>query len=175
MRRRLYAVVAVAALGLALPSHAEEPKKLDGDKNKKIEVKATAGQQLHDDELITEAGPGAACGPERCLKVPFKFDPVAGATGDVVFHITWGQTGTDMDLSVVDAAGKDIATCGMFYGSGEITKVPSADLKKGETYTLIADFYRTAGDEVTATVEFPGSYTDSGTTPFDFVNCGLDG
>ena len=178
MRRHILAVVAVAALAMAVPSHAEDAKTLDGDKTKKIEAKATAAPQANPDLLMTDTADRTSC-TDNCLRLPFKFDPVAGASGDVVFHITWTQPG-DFDLFVVDSANKVVTSCGASFGTGEIAKVPSADLKKGETYTLIGQFFMTPGDELTATVEFPGAYTPSGTVPADLdefllFNCGYDG
>ncbi|HVF21259.1 MAG TPA: hypothetical protein VNA14_13600 [Mycobacteriales bacterium] len=176
MRRRLYAVVAVAALGLAMPSHAEDPKKLDGGKTKKIEAKAMAAMQSHDDEQLPVSHPDRMkCAPPRCLRFDFIFAPVAGVTGDLVVHSTWGNRLTDVDLYLADDAGKQVASCAFTGGTGEIFAVPADKLVKGKKYTVIADFFRSVGEEVTASVEYPAAYKASGTTPYDWMDCALDG
>lgn len=182
MRRRLYAVIAVAALGLALPSSAEEPKRLDGKKITKIEVKAKGGSQQHDSEFLLGGPERTKCSPPRCLRVDFVYAP-DGVSGNVDFHITWPNSQSDMDLYVVDKDGKDIGHCGGSAGTGEIITIEGAKMTSGQKYTLIADFYRSFDDEVTATIEFPGKYKSSGTVPSAVdgavfglnFNCALDG
>ena len=185
MRRRLYAVVAIAALGLTMPSSAEEPKKLDGTKTKKIEVKGNGGDQQHDDEFILGGPERTKCADPRCLRVDFIYAP-DNVAGDVVFHGTWTNPQSDMDIYVVDKDGKDIAHCGGSVGTGEILSIKGTDMKSGEKYTFIVDYYRSFGDEVTATIEFPATYESSGTVPQPiedetvalfglYMNCAIDG
>jgi hypothetical protein len=170
VRRRLYAVVAVAALGFALPSHAEAPKTLDGKKVTKIEMKGNGGTQDHDADLITEflgvtdPADDLTCTPEQCLRFDFIFKP-DGVTGDVVVTLGWANDYSDMDLYIYGKDGKEVAHCGGATGTGEFIVLPQAKLVSGDKYTVVGNYYRSNGDDVTAVVEFPA--THSATYPSD--------
>jgi len=167
VRRRLYAVVAVAALGFALPSHAEAPKVLDGKKVTKLEVKSNGGNQQHDVEsaatgfgLLGSSSPYKCVAPTACLRYDFVFKP-DGITGNVVFRTAWVNRQSDMDLYVYDKAGKEVAHCGAGVGVGEAVSIAGDKLVSGDKYTVIVNYYRSFGDDVTTTVEFPATLAAS--------------
>jgi len=183
MRTRLVlAAAAFGALALAAPSAlaAPAPANLDGKKIKTLSVSVDAKQQVHDADTFDIN----TCA-DRCLVVPFIFNPAKGVKGDVMFTATWGSMPTsDIDLYVAQINGKsrtEVTHCaGATTGKGsEKIFLAAGNLKRGKTYAMIVDFYRTAGEKVTGTVEMPAKDTTAKTVPAQAdgaiynVNCTL--
>lgn len=177
----LGALVLVAAV--AAPSHAAGTPTLDGKKVKKLTGKASGGLQDNDSDNVTEAAstPNRAdCAMPRCYRLDFIWNPAKGVTGNVLFKIDWTSPASDFDLYVADAKKGQVASCGGVGGTGEAIVLRGKSLKVGRKYTLVADFFRSVNDTVTATVEFPTKAVTGTTVPTDAeavvpINCALDG
>lgn len=186
MRHRLVlsaAVLAAAAVAAPAAFAGTAPATLDGRKVKKLTLTATTTAQSNDAALVTDEVDGTdrmACSAPRCAVLPFVYKPAKGVKGDVMFTLTWGTPGSDFDLYVVsiDKNGdrSQLAQCGGSAGQSEKVFLPSDSFKPGKTYGLLADFYRTPGEQVTGTVEMPGTNTIKTTVPaaadeLALVNC----
>ncbi len=174
MRSRL--VLAAAALGavaLVAPhaSAAAAPKTLDGKKVTTLTQVADAPMQANDADIAggnpTESR--LQCAPPRCSVLPFVYAPAKGVKADILFTVTWTNDLSDVDLYVAEVGKKGvktlIANCGGSAGKSEKVFLPAGSLKKGKTYALIADFYRTPGEKVTSKIEMPGKDTVSKLVP----------
>jgi hypothetical protein len=189
MKIRVLAAVGVAgALALSHSgAQAAAVPVLDGKKTKKLSVTFTPAPQAHDSDFFTDSLKANAdrtnCTAPRCGWLPFVFKPAKGVKGGVAFTLTWSAPGEDMDLYVVEVAkdgtsGGQLADCGAAAGSSERIQLSSSDFKPGKKYALLADFYRSTGGKVTATVAFPGTTPIKSTVPgpldsVQSVNCGL--
>ena len=175
MRRRLYAAIAVAVLGLAMPGSAEQTKVLDGKKTTKIELKGNGGNQQHDVDaalsgfgLLGSTDYFKCKAPEECLRLDFIYKP-DNIVGDLLVTAKWQNRQSDMDLYLFNKEGKQVAYCGGPVGTGEFLTVPAAKLTSGEKYTLIVTYYRSFGDDVVATAELPGSKAPTHPAAADIV------
>jgi len=174
MRTRLVlGAAALSALALAAPTAlaAPAPATLDGKKVTKLTLEATTTAQTHDDGLVSDQVTGLdrmQCESPRCAVLPFVYKPAKGVKGDVMFTLKWSSPGSDFDLYVVsvDKNGRTkLASCGGSAGSSEKVFLTADNFKKGKTYALLADFYRTPGEKVTGTVEMPGTNTIPSNVP----------
>jgi hypothetical protein len=166
MRPRHLVALATAALAAAtsVPSHAAGITTLDGKRVRKIVRTASGGLQDNDaDNASTAAANRADCAMPRCYRLDFVYKPAAGVKGNVLFKITWTNPASDFDLYVATDKRGELAHCGGAGGLGEQLVLSGRTLKPGKRYTLVADFFRSVNDTVTATVEFPTS-TAAGTT-----------
>jgi len=186
--RALATLAVVAAFALShTGAQAAGVRTLDGKKTKTLTATFTPAPNSHDADLVTDSLKSdvdrTQCAPPRCGFLPFVFLPAKGVKGGVAFTITWSTPGEDIDLYVA-AIGKDgtsdgeVAHCGASAGTSERIQLTSRDFKPGKKYALIADFYRTTGGKVTATVAFPGTTAIKKSAPaaVDSVlptNCGL--
>ncbi len=150
----LAAAVTLVAMGTA--GHAAAPT-LDGKKTKKIEFKGSAGMKTNDTWFFTGAPDTYKCkAPADCIRQEFKYKPAKGISGDVLVKMAFTGTGTDHDLYVYDSAGKQIGACGNAYGTGEFVGLKGTDLKSGQTYTVVVNFYRSLpSSNITGSIEFP--------------------
>ncbi len=179
MRTRLALVAAaLGALSLAAPSAlaAPAPATLDGKKVSKLQLIADAKTQANAADIASSTR--VQCEDPRCSALPFVYAPAKGASGDVLFTVTWTNPGSDIDLYVVEQAKSSrvkVANCGGSGGTSEKVFLPAGTLKKGKTYALIADFFLTSGEKVTSTVELGAPNTVSTTFPAQTdtvsVNC----
>jgi len=184
MRTRLVlAATALGALALAAPSAlaAPAPATLDGKKVTKLSLEATTVAQSNDSSLVASSTEERIqCNAPRCSVLPFVYAPAKGAKTDTLFTVKWTSSVSDIDLFIVEV-GKNtrtrISSCGGSGGTSEKVFLPAGTLKKGKTYALIADFFRTTGEKVTSTVEMPGTDTVAKTVPAAAdvagVNCTL--
>ena len=171
MRSRL--VLAAAALGavsLAVPAAlAGGPATLDGKKVTSLTQTVDAAMQANDSDLAlgtTEAR--MQCVAPRCSVLPFVYAPAKGVSADILFSVTWTSQLSDIDLFVVEQQKSQrvkIASCGGSGGTSEKVFLPAGTLKKGKSYALIADFYRSTGEKVTSTITMPGKDTVATTVP----------
>jgi hypothetical protein len=159
MRARLVIALGTAALAAAaaVPSHgAAAPKTLDGKKIKKITATASGGLQTNDaDNASLDTQNRADCSMPRCYRLDFVYNPAKGVKGNLLFKINWTNPASDFDLYVATAKKAEVAHCGGVGGTGEVLVLPASRFKAGQKYTLVVDFFRSANDTVTATVEFP--------------------
>ncbi len=163
MKVRLIAAAAVV-VGLAAPMSGAQAATatLDGKKVKVLTLKAVGAPQAHDDSLVT----GALGGPERvecvaprCARLDFLYKPAKGVKGNVAFDVKWSNPTADIDLYVAEigkSGPTQLAACGATLGTTERIYLSAANFKAGKKYAVIADFYRTANEAVTATVTMPG-------------------
>lgn len=187
MRPRLIALaVAAVTMIAAMPSDAAT-KTLDGNKVKKITFKGTSGPQAEGDteqvteapDPITDASFRYGCKPPRCVRTDFVFKPYKGKKGNILFKVSWTTPGTDVDLFLIDKkSNTGIESCGAGAGLSETFVIPSSRLKAGKTYTVIADWYHTAGDSLTGVIEFPTRAKTTEEVPAQAevlypINCGL--
>ncbi len=170
MRSRL--VLAAAALGavaLAVPSAlAAGPATLDGKKVTSLTQTVDAAMQANDASIADSAAVRVSCEMPRCSVLPFIYAPAKGASGDILFDIKWEKATSDLDLYVAQqdkSSRTKIGSCGGTGGTTEKVFLPAGTLKKGKTYVLIADFYRTTGEKVTSTITMPGKNTVATTVP----------
>ena len=189
MQIRFVATLAVAG-GLVLShtgAQAAGTPTLDGKKTKTLSTTFTPTPQSHDSDLITDQVKSSTdrtmCTAPRCGWMPFVFKPAKGVKGGMAFTITWSVPGEDIDLYVAEVAkdgssGGEVAHCGASAGTSERIQLSSSDFKAGKKYALIADFYRSTGGKVTATIAFPGTTSIKTTAPSTVdgalpINCGL--
>lgn len=184
--RLLTAAAVTGVLTLAtVGAHAATPV-LDGKKVKVLTLTTVAAPQDHDADLVTGSlGTGPArvsCVAPRCARLPFRYQPAKGVTGNVAFLLTWTVPVADIDLYVAeigkDGSSTQLAGCGASFGTSEKIYLPAASFKPGKTYALIADFYRTVNETVKASVTMPGSSAMKTTVPANVdnlqkVNCGM--
>jgi hypothetical protein len=188
MRKRLVlSAAALSAVALAMPAAlaSPAPATLDGKKTTTLTLKASAPMQDHDETFVTEQvikNDRMQCKSDRCAVLPFVYKPANGVKGDVAFTLTWGTPGSDFDLYVVsiDKSGEraDIGHCGGSIGTSEKVFLSADNFKPGKTYGLLADFYRTPGEQITGTVAMPGTNSVATTVPsaadsLQPVNCNL--
>jgi hypothetical protein len=182
MRARLVLTLgaAVAVAAASLPAEAAPPT-LDGKKVRKITKTAPGGVQDHDqDNLSLDPQYRTQCAMPRCYRLDFIYKPAKNVKGNILLKITWTNPASDFDLYFSDEKKAERAHCGGAAGLGEMLVVRTSGLKAGRKYTLVADFFRSVNDTVTATVEFPTKTTQGTTVPEDFdtllpTNCVLDG
>jgi hypothetical protein len=182
---RLTHLVALATAALAaataVPSHAAGVATLDGKRVRKIVRTASGGLQDNDADNASTADVNRAdCAMPRCYRLDFVYKPAAGVKGNVLFKITWTNPASDFDLYVATDKRGDLAHCGGFGGLGEQLVLSGKTLKAGKHYSLVADFFRSVNDTVTATVEFPTAKTAGTTVPAAAdaalpTNCVIDG
>ncbi len=171
---------AALVLGAAVPSQAAKTAVLDGKKVKKITRTASGGQQTNDaDNASLDVPNRVVCSMPRCYRLDFVYQPAKGVKGNVLFQITWTNPASDFDLYVATDKKAELAHCGGAAGLGEALVLSGKTLKVGRRYTLVADFFRSVDDTVTATVEFPTKRTNSTTVPAEAddlypTNCVLD-
>lgn len=172
MRRRLMlTAVALGLLALVAPAAtaAGKPPVLDGKKVSKLTMTVTTQMQDHDtDLLLANTAARLACEPPRCALIPFVYSPAKGVKADIAMTLTWEHPYSDMDLYVAQqekSTRTKIAVCGGSFGTSEKVFLPAGTLRKGKTYVMIMDFYRTPGEKVTGTVEMPGKDTVDKTVP----------
>ena len=184
--RLLTAVAVTGVLSLStVGAHAATPV-LDGKKVKVLTLTAVGAPQDHDADLVTGVrgdGPErVSCVAPRCARLPFRYQPAKGVTGNVAFQLTWTVPAADIDLFIAeigqDGSSTELAACGTSSGTSEKIYLAAASFKSGKTYALIADFYRTANETVKATVTMPGSNSVKTTVPANVdnlqkVNCGM--
>lgn len=182
MRSRL--VLAAAALGavaLAAPAAlaGAAPATLDGKKVSTLTQSVTASMQANDASIADSAEVRNNCNPPRCSLLPFVYAPAKGVKADILFTVTWANATSDIDLFVVEqqkSTRTRIAACGGSGGTSEKVFLPAGTLKKGKTYILVADFFRTSGEKVTSKIEMPGKDTVSKMVPAaldNAINCTL--
>jgi len=182
MRTRLALATAVlGALALAAPHAlaAPAPKTLDGKAVKTMSITATSDLQNNADNPVP-----ARCDAPRCAMLPFIYSPAKGVKGDVMFTLTWGSMTSDIDLYLAEV-GKNgnntkIANCG---GAGpqaqERIFAPAGTMKRGKTYALVVDFYRSINDTAKGTIEMGVPSTQKSTVPANAdsavlpINCTL--
>jgi hypothetical protein len=168
MRPRLLLALGTATLvaAAAVPSHAAATPVLDGKKVKKITRTASGGLQTNDaDNASLETPNRADCTAPRCFRLDFVYKPATGVKGNVLFKITWTNPASDYDLYVASDKKVALASCGGAAGMGESLVMSGKTLKYGKRYTLVADFFRSVNDTVTATVEFPTASVAGTTVP----------
>jgi len=182
MRTRLMlAAAAVGALTLALPAAIAAPATpvLDGKKVTKLEIKGNGGMQANADNPVP-----AACPAGRCIMLPFVYAPAKGVPGGVLFQLKWDNAvASDMDLYVAEVGKSgsltEIGNCASFGPAArESYYTPAGTLKKGKTYALLIDFYRSVNDNVVGTVTMPAANPIPKTTPANVdgvadLNCTL--
>ena len=183
MRTRLVlAAAALGALGLAASTAlaGTAPATLDGKTVKSLTTTVETTAQTNDTDIaLSDTATRIQCAAPRCSVLPFVYAPAKGVKGDVLFSVKWSNDVSDIDLFVVEQAKSTrvkVASCGGSAGTSEKIFLPAGTLKKGKSYALIADFYRTPGEKVTSTVTMPGQNTVATTVPAsaDFgVNCTL--
>ena len=186
MRNRLVlAVAALSAVAVTAPAALAGPAApvMDGKKVKKLTLTATTTAQSNDTVLVTEIAQGGdrmSCDASKCAVLPFVYKPAKGVKGDVMFTINWSTPGSDFDLYAVaiDKHGDrtQLGTCGGSVGTTEKVFLTADNFKSGNTYALLAYFFRTPGEKLTGTVEMPGTDTIKSTVPSDvddvaLVNC----
>ena len=174
MRTRLVlAAAALGAIALAAPHAvaAPAPATLDGKKVTTLTQVADAPMQANDAD-IAGGNPTASrlqCVAPRCSVLPFVYAPAKGVKADTLFTVTWTSDVSDIDLYIAEVGKKGVKTlignCGGSAGKSEKVFLPAGTLKKGKTYALIADFYRTPGEKVTSKIEMPGKDTVSKMVP----------
>jgi hypothetical protein len=181
MRARSVLAFGVAALVLSVsvPSNAASTPVLDGKRVKKITAKGSGGLQEHDDDAANSNN-RADCKMPRCFRIDFIYAPAKGVSGNILFRINWTNPASDLDLYVADAKNGDKAHCGGVGGTGEQLVLPARSFKVGKKYSLVADFFRSVNDTVTATVEFPTKAVTGTTVPTEAeavypLNCVVDG
>jgi uncharacterized protein YjiK len=158
MRVRHLLALATAALAVAtaVPTHAAGIATLDGKKVRKIVRTASGGLQANDaDTASIDDVNRADCAMPRCYRLDFVYQPAPGVKGNVLFKITWTNPASDYDLYVTTDKRGQLAHCGGPGGLGEQLVLSGKSLKPGKRYSLVADFFRSVNDKVTATVEFP--------------------
>lgn len=187
--RLITAAVVSSALALTVSgAHAATPT-LDGKKVKSLTLIADGGTQDHDTDLVTDLakdplGDGVdrtQCTAPRCAALTFVYKPAKGVSGPIGFSLSWTVPTDDMDLYVAEisrGARTEVAHCGGSGGSTEKVVLPAGTLQSGHTYALVADFYRSVADKVTAKVTFPATAPSKETLPSDVdtfanVNCTL--
>lgn len=181
MRARIaLAAAALGALALAVPSAlaAPAPPTLDGKKITKLEFKGNGGLQNNADNPAPEA-----CEAPRCALLPFVYNPAKGVPGGVMFTITWDNLASDMDLYLVEVGKSgniDIGHCASLTTTSpkESFYAPVGLMKKGKTYALAVDYYRSINDNVKGTVTMPADNSVKTTVPANVdslgaVNCTL--
>lgn len=181
MRTRLVlATAALGALALVVPAAvaAPAPVTLDGKKVKTLTLKGNGGLQNNVDNPAPEV-----CVAPRCALLPFVYNPAKGVKGDVMFDVKWDNLASDMDLYVVEvgkSANVDIAHCASVTTTGAHEKLflAAGTLKKGKTYALAIDYYRSVNDKVVGTIEMPSADKVAKTVPanvdgFFATNCTL--
>lgn len=176
MRARLVLAAGAATLVAvaAVPSQAASTPTLDGKRVRKIVKTASGGLQDHDQDNASLDTPNRAdCAKPRCFRMDFVYSPARGVKGNVLFKITWTNPASDFDLYVSDDKRTDRAHCGGFGGTGEQLVLRGTSLKPGKRYTLVADFFRSVNDTVTATVEFPTKVVAGTTAPAQAEALGL--
>lgn len=188
MRTRLVTTaVVLGALAAAHGSAQAATATLDGKKTKKLTATFSPAPQSHDSDLVTDAAKSnvdrTTCAAPRCERLPFVFKPAKGVKGGMAFTVAWSVPGEDIDLYVAEIAkdgssAGEVAHCGASAGTSERLQLSSSDFKPGKKYALIADFYRSTGGKVTATVTFPGTTAIKTTAPSTVdgvvpINCGL--
>ena len=189
MKARLLTVAALSGtFALTVTgAHAATPT-LDGKKVKSLTLVTSSGTQDHDTDLATDVAKNPTgsvdrtqCTAPRCAALTFVYKPARGVKAPIGFAISWTVPGDDMDLyvaEVVHGERSEVAHCGASAGMGESIVLPTGTLVPGHTYALVADFYRSAGDKVTAKVAFPATAPAKTTVPaavdlVEPVNCGL--
>ena len=167
MRTRLVLTAAVlGAVSLLLPAAtaASAPPTLDGKKVKTLEIKASGGLQNNVDNPAPET-----CVAPRCTMLPFVYNPAKGVAGNVMFTVTWGNLASDMDLYLAEVGKSGNTDIGHCASAGASTTekfyAPVGTMKKGKTYALVIDFYRSINDNVTGTVEMPADNAVKTTVP----------
>lgn len=159
MRNRLVLAAAVlGALALAAPHAlaAPAPKTLDGKSVKKLTISATSNLQNNADNPAPES-----CVAPRCVMLPFVFAPAKGVPGNVMFTLTWGNVASDLDLYVAEVGKNgtniEVGNCASLGGPQERFYAPTGTLKRGKTYALVIDFYRSINDTAKGTIEMPAA------------------
>jgi hypothetical protein len=167
--RPVLGLAALALVAAAVPSHAAGPAVLDGKKVRKITRTASGGLQDNDTDNASIDPPSALvdCAMPRCYRLDFVYRPAKGVKGNLALRIAWANPVSDLDLYLVNDKNGDMADCGSVGGTSETVVIPGTKLRPGKRYTLVADFYRSVNDTVTATVEFPTSRTLPTTVPAD--------
>ncbi len=167
MRIRLtVAAATLGALALALPSAlaAPAPPTLDGKKVTKLEIKGNGGLQNNADNPAPET-----CEMPRCTMLPFVYNPAKGVAGNVMFTLKWDNLASDMDLYLAEvgkSANIDIGHCASAGASTtESFYAPVGTMKKGKTYALVIDYYRSLNDNVVGTVSMPSDNKVKTTVP----------
>lgn len=181
MRTRLVLAAALlGALSMLLPSALAAPATptLDGKKVKTLTIKGNGGLQSNVDNPAPEV-----CAAPRCMLLPFVYNPAKGVKGDVMFTVTWESLAADMDLYVVEvgkSGNTDIGHCASVTTTGAHEKyfMPAGTMKKGKTYGLAVDFYRSVNDNVVGTVEMPAANSVATSVPSNVdsigaINCTL--
>lgn len=180
MRTRLLvtaALLGAVSLGLPAAFAASPTPTLDGKKVTTLSIKATSDLQNNADNPAPET-----CVAPRCVMLPFVYNPAKGVKGDVMFTLNWTNPASDLDLYVAEV-GKNsntkVLSCGTFTTAKNQEKIfaPVGTLKKGKTYALVIDFYRSINDTGTGTLTMPSADTTPTTVPSAAeavkVNCGL--
>ncbi len=167
MRTRLVLAAAVlGAVSLLLPSAvaAPGPAVLDGKKVKTLQIKGNGGLQANADNPVPDACPAG-----RCIMLPFVYQPAKGVPGGVLFTLKWDNAPSDMDLYVAEVSKSSFVEIGNCASLGpsptESFYAPVGTLKKGKTYALLIDFYRSLNDNVVGTVSMPAANTVKTTVP----------
>lgn len=180
MRTRLLLVTAaLGVLALALPSAvaAPPPPTLDGKTVKKLSITAKSDLQNNADNPVPES-----CVAPRCAMLPFVYNPAKGVKGDILFTLNWTSPVSDLDLYVAEvgkSSNTQVLSCGTFTTVKNQEKIfaPAGTLKKGKTYALVIDFYRSNSDTATGTLEMPGKDSTVTTIPSNAdrlkINCGM--
>ncbi len=157
MRPRLVLAAAVlGAVSLVLPSAsaAPAPPTLDGKKVTTLTVKGNGGLQVNNDNPVPDACPAG-----RCLQLPFVYQPAPGVDGGVMFKVTWDNAASDMDLYVAEVLKSGFKEVGHCAGGtptpGERLYVAAGTMRKGKTYALLIDVFRSVNDNVVGTVSMP--------------------
>ncbi len=187
LARILTALTVSGALALTVTgAHAATPV-LDGKKVKVMTLKAAGGAQDHDVDQVTELakdplGSGAdrtQCVMPRCAALTFVYKPAKGVRAPIGFAMSWTVPVDDMDLyvaEVVKGERTEVAHCAAGVGTSEKVVLPFGTLVAGHTYALVADFYRSVNDNVTASVSFPSTVAVKTSVPatvdnLESINC----
>lgn len=188
--RPLVATALVGVLAAGMTGAEAAPKTLDGKKTKVLSVTAVAPPQAHDADLPNtdlEFPDRLNCDKATCATLDFVYRPAKGVKPvGLAFEANWSTpVATDVDLyvGVVDKYGEateiDGGHCGAGYGTRERVWLDKVNFKPGKTYRVVAYFYRTANEKVTAKVTFNGAKDIPTTVPAEAdgvvypVNCGL--
>ncbi len=175
-------LLATAAITVAAPpSFAAKPPVLDGKKTTSLHFSGSGGVQDHDKDFAGSTGDRADCAAPRCAAMMFVYKPAKGVSGDTSYLLTWTNPVSDFDLYVAEVGkgGRStVAKCGAGAGHSEKVFIPEGTLKRGDTYAIVVDFYRSLSESFTATVTMPGSNAVGSTVPtaaekVEPINCGL--